>query len=326
MQKYLLHEEEGKSRFAREGKVTNPLFGGKIMVNLGRNSGTIDFVPRNSGQKGQEMNTELRIAPGLWPQLKYAVLMPLFFFSFCFVYDPFSFQEVFTVGGKSFTFHLLMLTLILGGVLSVTRTAFALSSKRLTFLWWQYVVWCIAEILAISAFFSMYTSLFYKSHAPMPFFTALPICFKLVSMVLLYPYLFGAMLRIITNKANDLVKDKIWTDDSLVKFYDEHNRLKLTIAASAIVFVGAEANYVSIHYIENSRERTFLLRNSMKSIEAGAAGRILVRCHRSYFVNPSHIKVLSRDKDGIIYTEFIDEGVGRVPVSKMYYDNLANLL
>lgn len=272
------------------------------------------------------MNTEFKVKPGFGVQLKYAVLIPIFFFVFCFAYDPFSFQDVFSVAGKSFTFHLLMLTLISSGVLALTRTVFVLCIKKISFLWWQYLFWCLIEMLIISAFFSMYTSLFYKNEVAMPFFTALPMCLKLVSMVLIYPYLFSIMLKIISNKTEDLDKNKEWTDDSLVKFYDEHHRLKLTIASSAIVYIGAEANYISIHYIDNQRERVFLLRNSMKSVETGAAGRLLVRCHRSYFVNPSHIKVLSRGKDGIIYTEFVDDGVGRIPVSKMYYDNLAKLL
>ena len=64
----------------------------------------------------------------------------------------------------------------------------------------------------------------------------------------------------------------------------------------------------------------------MKSFEADARKHGLVRCHRSYYVNPRHIKVLSRDKEGIIYTEFTRDDVGRIPVSKQYYDQLADLL
>ena len=107
---------------------------------------------------------------------------------------------------------------------------------------------------------------------------------------------------------------------------DEHKRLKLTIDPSAVLYVSAEANYINIHYLENDRVKTYQLRNSMKSLETDALKHGFVRCHRSYYVNPRHIKVLSRDKDGVIYTEFIRDGVGHIPVSKQYYDNLAKLL
>ena len=64
----------------------------------------------------------------------------------------------------------------------------------------------------------------------------------------------------------------------------------------------------------------------MKSFESDAAKHGFVRCHRSYYVNPRHVKLLSRGKDGIIYTEFIREGVSRIPVSKQYYQKLADML
>jgi DNA-binding LytR/AlgR family response regulator len=78
--------------------------------------------------------------------------------------------------------------------------------------------------------------------------------------------------------------------------------------------------------MEGDRIKVYELRNSMKSLENTAAGRNLVRCHRSYYVNPRHVKVLSRDKDGVIYTEFTDPNIKKVPVSKLYYESLAKLL
>ena len=64
----------------------------------------------------------------------------------------------------------------------------------------------------------------------------------------------------------------------------------------------------------------------MKSFEEPAQKHGIVRCHRSFYVNPRFIKLLSRGEDGIIYTVFNVQGMDRIPVSKMYYDNLASLL
>ena len=160
----------------------------------------------------------------------------------------------------------------------------------------------------------------------MPYFSALPYCFKIAVMTMIYPYLIAILLRIITNKNYDIEAAGKEPEEAMVKFYDEHKRLKLTIDPSAILYVSADANYIKIHYLESDRVRVYQLRNSMKSFEADARKHGLVRCHRSFYVNPRHIKVLSRGKEGIIYTEFTRDGLERIPVSKQYYDQLANML
>ena len=272
------------------------------------------------------MNTPLRISKGYAKQVKYAVLLPAFFFAFIFIYHPFHFEEWYDVGGKPWQFHLLMLTCIMVGVLALTRLVFSFLYKYVPFKWWHYVIWCFGEVLVCSLFFALYTALFYLKSDAMSYFTALPYCFEVVLMTLVIPYLIAILLRVITNKTNDALEASKAPEEGLVKFYDEHKRLKLTIDPSAILYVGADANYIKIHYLDNDRTRTYQLRNSMKSFEADARKHGLVRCHRSYYVNPRHIKVLSRGKDGIIYTEFIRDGMERIPVSKQYYDQLADML
>lgn len=272
------------------------------------------------------MNTPLIVSKGYGSQVKYAVLMPLFYFVFCFVYNPFSMSAIYNVGGKSWTFHLLMLTCIMVGTLALTRLVFSFLYKYIPFKWWHYAVWCLGETLVTSFFFALYTSLFYRKSGGMPYFTALPYCFKTVSLTLIYPYLLCILLRIVSNKNADLAEAGQKPEESLIKFYDEHKRLKLTIDPSAVLYVSADANYIKIHYIENDRVKAYQLRNSMKSLEGDAQRHGFVRCHRSYYVNPRHIKVLSRDREGVIYTEFTREGVGHIPVSKQYYDSLAKLL
>ena len=273
------------------------------------------------------MNTPLRVSKGYGNQVKYAVLMPLFFFVFVLIYRPFAFVEYFDgVGGESWQFHLLMLTCICTGVFALTRLVFSFLYKYIPFKWWHYVVWCLGEVLACSLFMALYTSLFYLKNGGLLYFNALTYCFNLAFCILIYPFLLLILMRIITNKNSDISAAKEAPDEGLVKFYDEHKRLKLTIDPSAVLYVGADANYINIHYLENDRVKKYQLRNSMKSFEADAKKPGLVRCHRSYYVNPRHVKVLSRDKEGVIYAELTAEGLGRIPVSKQYYDQLANLL
>lgn len=269
------------------------------------------------------MNTVLRLPKGYASQLVYVLLLPTFFFFFCFVYEPFSFQDIYLLGGKSPAFHLVMLSCIMLVILAITRLIFSALYKHVTFKWWHYSIWCCGEALVVSFFFALYTTLFYGGR--MPYFTSLPLCIRLTFLTLFYPYIILILLTIIHNKALDFESKTAETEDSLVKFYDEHRKLKFTIDSSAIIFISAENNYVKIHYLENERVKEYLLRNSMKSLESMSEGHGLFRCHRSFFVNPRYVKVLSREKEGII-AEFKIDNVSKIPVGKHFYDQLADLL
>ena len=75
------------------------------------------------------MNTRLRIGKTYKSQLLYVVLIPAFFVGFCFLYNPFSMQEYYTVGNMSFGFHFVMLATILMGILALTRLVFSVLSR-----------------------------------------------------------------------------------------------------------------------------------------------------------------------------------------------------
>lgn len=270
------------------------------------------------------MDNLFRLPKGFSHHLLYVLVMPVFFICFCSIYDPFSIKEFYQVGGKSFFFHFLMLSCIILGVLAITRLLLSVLVKLVPFRRWHYLLWCFGEVAVISFFTALYTTLFYGEE--LPYFMALPQCFKHAAMILVYPYVFLVLVREIENRNDELQTRDSSSDLSLIKFFDENKRLKLSIDPSAVLYVNAEANYVKIHYLENDKVREFLLRNSMKSLEEVATSHGLVRCHRSYYVNPRHIKVLSRNKEGVIIAEMIEDGVRQIPVSKQYYAHLSELL
>ena len=126
-------------------------------------------------------------------------------------------------------------------------------------------------------------------------------------------------------KTFNIVKRADVEQDRMLRLTDENQKLKLVIASSSVVYIAAEENYVRIHYYEGIRLKDYALRNSMKAVETLVEGKGLVRCHRSYMLNPLHVKALSKGKEGVIEAE-MDAGCPPVPVSKRYYDNLSSLL
>ncbi|MDO4213598.1 MAG: LytTR family DNA-binding domain-containing protein [Bacteroidales bacterium] len=270
------------------------------------------------------MNTVVRMSKSYWSQVVTILAIPAFFIAFCFIYDPFSIQTEYVFRGKSFAFHILMMTCILLGAMAIMRTIFFFLFRSLTMKWWHYTLWCIFEVFVCSCFIAMYTTLF--TGPELPFFSALSKTMWMNYLILIYPYLFIILLQIIQNKNSDLLARDQLPSDSLLKFFDENMKLKLTIDPSAILFIKAESNYVKIHYLELDKVKEFMLRNSMKKIDDYLSAHGLVRCHRSYIVNPRHVKMLSRNKEGVIEAELSSPLLDPIPVSKQYYEHLSSLL
>jgi hypothetical protein len=190
--------------------------------------------------------------------------------------------------------------------------------KHISLSWWQYVLWSLLEITVFSAFAALFMALSWGTYG---YFPALGKCFVLSFTILCYPYTFFALL--IAHIRPDEVEV---SEENLVRFTDNTGRLKLVIAHDVILFVEAQENYISIHYMEGEKLKEYSLRQSMRGIEELMEKHGIIRCQRSYFVNPQHVKVLRRDKEGFIQAELDVAQSKSVPVSPKYYEQLSKLL
>jgi DNA-binding LytR/AlgR family response regulator len=121
----------------------------------------------------------------------------------------------------------------------------------------------------------------------------------------------------------DLLRVKVEpTNVSRMRFYDTNRNLKFVVTADTILYIGAEENYVNIYYIDNGKVKCYILRNSMRSIDELCLSNGLVRCHRSFYINPSHVRVLRKEKEGLVSAELDVDDVRNIPVSKTFYNNL----
>jgi DNA-binding LytR/AlgR family response regulator len=115
-------------------------------------------------------------------------------------------------------------------------------------------------------------------------------------------------------------------ENSLIRFYDEYNKLRIVIAQEAVIFIRSEDNYVQIHYLDRGMTKKFILRSTMRALEPDLLKRGLVRCHRSYFINPSYIKIVHRDQTGQIVAELNQDGFDSIPISRKFQDQVTKLL
>lgn len=112
----------------------------------------------------------------------------------------------------------------------------------------------------------------------------------------------------------------------LLRFYDEYHKLRLIIASTAIVYIKSEDNYLQIYYLDQQKLKRQMLRSSMRAQEDLLVSHGLIRCHRSFFVNPEFIQVLHRDANGTLVAELNQQGCEGIPVSRKYKDQMTNLL
>jgi len=253
------------------------------------------------------------------------VALPLFLVCFLLAFDPRTlgnetFSEVFA---SYYTLNVLMYLTISLAVLSLTRLVFFFICriKKVNMTWFWYSLWCIMEVVILSQFLTLYSALMLD----LSYLPALALCIRLIALILVFPYVILA-LSFYVHDLSGASRMKQDEDGSLLRLYDENQKLKLVIAPSAVLYLQSDENYVKVYYLESGKLKTYTLRNSMKSLETSAGEHGLVRCHRSYLVNPNHVKVLKKEAEGSIIAELDIDMASSVPVSKRYYENLSDLL
>ena len=251
------------------------------------------------------------------------VIAPLFLFVYVLTVDPFHVSEFLSYGGSSYTLNLTFITLIAIAVLSLTRMLMFILRRVMPMTWAVYIMWCVGEMVFVSLFQSLYMAL--VLHGDMPFFNVLTHCFWYLAMRMGYPYVVLALfLHIHYLKHRD--EESMPDERSLIRFYDEYKKLRLIIAQEAVLYIKSEQNYVYIHYLDNGRPKIYNLRSSMRALEDTLSRHGLVRCHRSFFVNPDHIRLVRKDSSGYAIAELDTPGLENVLISKTYYSAVSKFL
>ncbi len=252
------------------------------------------------------------------PQLLHMILLPAFFFAFMLIYHPFNSVEF--LGGEWFGVHLTISACIILLCMIIMRLLYYYLPLRLNYS--LYISWCFSEVIFSSFLVALY--IYLVRLKPMPYFETFAISFQYLSTSLIFPYVMLALsmrLHELINKA-----EQTSSGNNRMRFYDERHNLKLVLTEESVLYITAEENYVDIYYTENGKQRNYVLRSSMKALDELCQDHGMVRCHRSFYVNPKHVTVLRKEKEGIVYAELDSNDAMRIPVTKRYYDRLSEML
>ncbi len=252
------------------------------------------------------------------PQLLHMIVLPTFFFAFMIVYRPFNTMEFF--GGEWFAVHIVISACIVLVGTILMRLLYYYLPLRLNYT--LYIFWCLLEVVFNSFFVALYAWLI--AQRPAHYFEYYFTSFQYLSTVLIFPYAILALSQRLYELVN--MPDTETASQSRMRFYDNKHNLKMVLLPEAFLYIVAEENYVNIFYSENDKLRRYVLRSSMKALDELCQDHGMVRCHRSYYVNPKHVKVLRKDKEGVIFAELESSEMIRIPVSKRYYNRLSEML
>ncbi|HBG57379.1 LytR/AlgR family response regulator transcription factor [Proteiniphilum sp. UBA1028] len=218
--------------------------------------------------------------------------------------------------------------IILTGMLVVviSRIILTVFSKKRDVLYWQYGTWIVCEIVAMAVFYTLFAKFFPKDGIVRDISEIFRQSLINTALVLLLPYSItwlyfswkekSALLESIEQGKSTDIHSR-----SLVAFPDEKGDLKISIMLDNLLYIESADNYATIYYLNKSNMSHYLIRNSLKWMEENLAKDTpLIRCHRSYIVNIDKVKILKKEKSGIVLELDVDN-TPDIPVSKTYYES-----
>ncbi len=269
------------------------------------------------------MKTISRTFYGMPANCLFFLVVPVFYFLFVLAYNPFGMGDFLSVGKDRFTLNLVVSSLILLGVLSLSRMLLFILRRVIDLNWSLYILWCVGEVVFAGFMFSILLGVGWAPQRP--YLWVMTHCILYLSGILVFPYAIltmGIQLYVM----NKRVKGPVVDEKTLIRFYDEQKRLKLIVSSEAVLYIEAEENYVHIVHLDNGRIKDFTLRSSMRALEEMLSRHGLVRCHRSYFLNASHVELVRKDVSGFALAQLDRDGLKPIPVSKRYYESVTALL
>lgn len=218
------------------------------------------------------------------------------------VYAPFGVDVWFNVTRWTLLLYSSIITLTGVLVVVVSRIIMYHSRHRYRIRLWQYLVWVMAEVFFMGLFYSLYQKLILNDLRFLPDLMVTSV--QNTALVLLLPYSVLWLYFSWAENKRRLEAMSVMPDaalpKSMIHFTDEKGTLRLSMKTENLLYLEAADNYVVIHYLDNNRPVRYMLRNNLKKLSEELLDYPLVRCHRSFMVNSRRVKLIRREKEGLV--------------------------
>ena len=257
------------------------------------------------------------------------VFIMTFSFLFMAIYTPFSNTAWFGLSNEMDFGMTVAFYIVAVAIMFISKMVMNFMQNKITFTYTKYIAWIVVEILVISIFYTHFTLLY----TPMQEVDEITILMKALGCIILImaiPYTMLTLYAAYRAKTEELEmlqyefslqNEPQVAYPSLVNLYDYNGALKLTINSDSLYYMESQDNYVKIHYENQGKLMSYMLRCRTKAVEEALAETSMVRCHRSYMVNVmkiNHIRKGGKARYIVLSSDIIKP----IPVSKSYFKNL----
>lgn len=257
------------------------------------------------------------------------VFILTFSFLFMAVYAPFSNTAWFDLTnvmdlGKTVAFYIVAVA-----IMFISKMLMGYMQNKITFTYTKYIAWIVVEIIIIALFYTNFTFSFLPD-VEYDVWHILSKALGCIMLIVAIPYTILTLYAAYRAKTEELEMlqyelslsaEPAVAYPSLVNLYDYNGALKLTINSDSLYYMESQDNYVKIHYENQGKLMSYMLRCRTKAIEEALAETSMVRCHRSYMVNV--VKINHIRKGGKArYIILSSDAIKPIPVSKSYFKNL----
>jgi DNA-binding LytR/AlgR family response regulator len=199
-------------------------------------------------------------------------------------------------------------------------------TKRKSISTGVYIFWIAAEIFSLAIIYLILQRSFIEKSGDI--FTSFQETVKITSLVLLLPYTLTFLYfswmdknRKIEELSGISLAPKVAV---MIPFRDEKGELRFSVKSSDLLYLEAADNYVSIYYLDRDKKAEYLIRNSLKNLEEQLKKNKIIRCHRSFMVNVEKVKIVRREKDGLVLELDTVEKLS-LPISQSYVREVMQL-
>jgi DNA-binding LytR/AlgR family response regulator len=264
--------------------------------------------------------------------VSFLLFTAVFALIFINIYAPFGVDKWMDVTDLQLFVYSSVVILIGMLVIVFSRMLMHIFTRRRAISYGKYGLWIIGEISVLALVYALIQ--WYFLHVGNDLLLVLRNSIRITAYIILLPYVIFwlyvsfkdkyAILEKLKNSRSgheltDLSQSKATGLSSLIPFHDEKGVLKFSIKKEDLLYLEAADNYIVIHYFDNQKLSRYIVRNTLKRIEQKIPNAGLVRSHRSYMVNIDNVKVIRKEKEGLIIG-FDSPANVTVPISKTYLD------
>ena len=235
---------------------------------------------------------------------------------------------------SSLNIYIYSLIMISSGaaIIALSRMLLHFAQRKMTMEFFHFVLWLVLELVFMDAILTV-IAFFLGNKAGLPFSDKLWHVTLDMLLVIGVPYIITVLMfylddrrrqiAVLQRVVNSMTESGLNENDN-INFHDRGGKLAFSTRRGNVLYIEAADNYSNIHYINEDKEDTFILHNSMKQLDASDEYKSLLRCHRGYMVNIDNVKLLKKEK-GILVLE-LTQGARSIPVSKTYTDRVVRFL